>query len=673
MYTDYVDENEDNQEENDYYNDDGNNSSNDNKEKIKKIAFFAGIFCILLIIIVLLAKGCANRNSNKNNNGDNQLVATIVINRKSVTLKVGEQITLSGDVLNASEDNPIITWISEDTDIVSVDDEGVVTANKEGTAIVTASYEDLKTECEVIVSGTKAPDLESIAFSQGSSLELKKGTGVLLQVIKTPENAKEENITFTTDNSSVATVSDTGYVNAIDTGTTSITAKTENGLTTSITIKVIANGQTTIEPTKLDILGLSNELVVGKTATLKTSIQPSNATNRTLTFASTNPGIATVDSNGVVTGIKAGSCTITASTYNGIRATITVTVNSNTVEATGVEITTGQTISMKVNGVKRIKYNVLPENATNKSVTFTSSNTNVARVDSNGLVAGVGVGSTIITVKTTNGKTAFVTVNVESNASNTGTGGNTSTGGNTETGGNTSTGGNTETGGSTGGNTGGTTTTCSADSIVTIENLGRTDVNPSTVSSISFDNTKPFTNANKTPQIKVTKIDSCVKISTLNYVAYYGTTKTNLTYYRNKRVAFNETISFDQGDGYYKVIVSATTTDSKQLSKIYYATVSRNSAKPTIKLTLINHNTSTNIAKISFSAKSNSNLKISKILYCASPNQEGCTPSKSFSISQNTSVASIRNLSSVQRNYTVCATAYDTNNVMSIVDCIKIS
>ena len=661
MYTDYVDENEDNQEENDYYNDDGNNSSNDNKEKIKKIAFFAGIFCILLIIIVLLAKGCANKNSNKNNNDDNQLVATIVINRKSVTLKVGEQITLSGDVLNANEDNPIITWISEDTDIVSVDDEGVVTANKEGTAIVTASYEDLKTECEVIVSGTKAPDLESIAFSQGSSLELKKGTGVLLQVIKTPENANEENITFTTDNSSVATVSDTGYVNAIDTGTTSITAKTENGLTTSITIKVIANGQTTIEPTKLDILGLSNELVVGKTATLKTSIQPSNATNRTLTFASTNPGIATVDNNGVVTGIKAGSCTITASTYNGIRATITITVNSNTVEATGIEITTGQTISMKVNGIKRIKYNVLPENATNKSVTFTSSNTNVARVDSNGLVAGAGVGSAIITVKTANGKTAFVTVNVESNASNTGTGGNTSTGGNTET------------GGSTGGNTGGTTTTCSADSIVTIENLGSTDTPKPIVSSIGFDRTSPYMNASKTPQIKVTKIDSCVKKSTLNYVAYYGTTKTNLTYYRNKRVALNETISFDQGDGYYKVIVSATTTDSKQLSKIYYATVSRNSAKPTIKLTLINYNTSTNIAKISFSAKSNSNLKISKILYCSSPNQEGCTPSKSFSISQNTNVSSIRNLSSVQRNYTVCATAYDTNNVMSIVDCIKIS
>ena len=135
MYTDYVDENESN-DQNDYYDDDNNSSSsNDNKDKIKKIAFIAIIFCVLLIIIVLVAKGCSNSN-NKDRDRDYSGTAAIVISHKNLTLEVGEQVNLNADVLNTKEANPVVIWMSDDTEIADVTDDGVVTANKEGSTII---------------------------------------------------------------------------------------------------------------------------------------------------------------------------------------------------------------------------------------------------------------------------------------------------------------------------------------------------------------------------------------------------------------------------------------------------------------------------------------------------------------------------------------------------------
>ena len=155
MYTDYVDENqEDDNKVEDYYIDDNNNNNN-NKDKIKKIALIAIIFCLALIIIVLLAKGCSNSSNRKENNNSNTATTTIIINHKNLALKVGENVELNADVLNAKNSNPVVLWMSDDTAIASVTDDGIVTGNSEGTTIIRAIYNGIEEECSVVVTANE--------------------------------------------------------------------------------------------------------------------------------------------------------------------------------------------------------------------------------------------------------------------------------------------------------------------------------------------------------------------------------------------------------------------------------------------------------------------------------------------------------------------------------------
>lgn len=650
MYTDYVDENESN-DQNDYYDDNNSSSSsNDNKDKIKKIAFIAIIFCVLLIIIVLVAKGCSS--SNKNNNNDYNTSASVVISHKNLTLEVGEQINLSADVLNTKEVNPVIIWMSDDTEIADVNDDGVVTANKEGSTIIRASYGDIQEECSIIVT-SDASEIQSIKIVQGDFI-LKKGRGTLLQIETSPKDAKTGNLIYSTDDSSVATVSDSGYVNAIDIGTTTITVKTASGLSTSVTVTVTATGSTSIEPTSIQIYGLSKELVVGGTAEVVFDIFPTNATNKNVTWSSSDPSIASVNANNVITGHKAGTCTITVSTANNITARYDVTVHASNIAVTGVTVTNGDTYNMKVGYVKRIQYSVEPSNATNKKVKFSSSNPSVAAVDDNGLIAANKEGNAIITLTTDDGKkTAIISVVVTSSS-----GSPTSDSPSDSSGG--------STGGS--GSDGSGTSSCLANSMITVANNQKSD--GAIVSSISFANASPYTNSSKTASIEVTQIADCVK--SMKYKIYYGESETAVnsasTYMSSVIRNVGNVINFNKGDGYYKVVVMATDKNTEtQLNKTYYAIVKFNS----LTLSKIAFSATNSTAQVSVSAKSSVGLRMFK--YCITNLQTGCTPNLQITINNQTSYYEKLLVKNVKSGYNVCGIVYDTNGNASKKQCILIN
>ena len=144
-------------------------------------------------------------------------------------------------------------------------------------------------------------------------------------------------------------------------------------------------------------------LVEGGSETLTATVTPSNATNKSVSWKSSNTGTATVDNNGKVTAVKAGSATITVTTTDGSKtATCSVTVTSKTVNVTGVtldktemELTEGESAQLKAT--------VSPEDASDKSVKWTSSDEKVATVDNAGKVTAVAPGTVKITVTTTDG------------------------------------------------------------------------------------------------------------------------------------------------------------------------------------------------------------------------------------------------------------------------------
>jgi len=148
---------------------------------------------------------------------------------------------------------------------------------------------------------------------------------------------------------------------------------------------------------------ISATLVVGDTLFLSATVQPADATNQTVTWVSNNPSVATVNnSNGVVTAISSGEATIIATTEDGNHTAIcVVTVNPAPIPVTSV--TLPATFVVAVGGTVTLTATVLPEDATNKNVTWQSDNTVVATVNNTGVVTGISAGTAIITVTTEDG------------------------------------------------------------------------------------------------------------------------------------------------------------------------------------------------------------------------------------------------------------------------------
>ncbi|OLR27680.1 hypothetical protein BLD50_00345 [Bacillus cereus] len=152
-----------------------------------------------------------------------------------------------------------------------------------------------------------------------------------------------------------------------------------------------------VEPSKIDT-------TEGENGTLKASVQPENATNKTLTYTSKDSNIVTIDKDGNWKALKAGVTTITVVAANGENAEITVTVKEkvNEVLPTALTITPTEDTYKGIGDSLHVQATVLPANVTNKTVTYTSSNTNVATIDSSGNIYVRGKGKALITVRTSN-------------------------------------------------------------------------------------------------------------------------------------------------------------------------------------------------------------------------------------------------------------------------------
>ena len=170
---------------------------------------------------------------------------------------------------------------------------------------------------------------------------------------------------------------------------------------------------TTVSVSGVSLNKTSLSLVEGGSESLTATISPDNATNKAVSWKSSDTGVATVDGSGKVTAVKAGSTTITVTTTDGGKtATCSVTVTSKTVSVTGVKLDNGK-LELKAGETAQLTATVEPSDASDKSLEWTSSDAKVATVDASGKVTAVGVGSATITVKTKDGgKTATCSVTV---------------------------------------------------------------------------------------------------------------------------------------------------------------------------------------------------------------------------------------------------------------------
>ena len=188
-------------------------------------------------------------------------------------------------------------------------------------------------------------------------------------------------------------------------GTSTFTVKAENDYGNdskqfTLTIEAAANvpvDRVALSPSTLN-------LKEDETGTLTATVEPSNATNKNVTWESSNTSVATVDATGKVTAVSAGTAniTVTAQGDSTKSASCTVTVTAATVPVTGVSLNK-DSLALGVGDSETLTATVKPEDATNQAVTWTSSNSTVATVDQNGVVTAVAPGTATITVTTADG------------------------------------------------------------------------------------------------------------------------------------------------------------------------------------------------------------------------------------------------------------------------------
>ena len=240
----------------------------------------------------------------------NGLVKEIKLSTDKLVIKKGKTGTLKAEVLPATAADKSLTWKSSNAKVATVDANGVVKALKKGTVTITATANDgsgVSASATVVVMNT-LPKSVSIDKKKAS---LEVGDTLKLKATVKPTDADDRSVTWTSSNPAVAKVSKKGKVTAVSVGTAKITATTANGKTAVCKI--------TVKPTKVTKITIKGKdtMRVGKTQMLKAKIAPSNATDKTVKWKSSNPAVATVDENGLVTAIKKGKVTITATAKDG--------------------------------------------------------------------------------------------------------------------------------------------------------------------------------------------------------------------------------------------------------------------------------------------------------------------------------------------------------------------
>ena len=357
------------------------------------------------------------------------LVGGILLDKATITLPVNSPFALTATISPDDTTNKTIVWSSSSPSNVSVDSTGSVkvlrdySADAAGSGITvsgttryvtitaTATNGDTdatndKTATCLVAVNTIAVD--GIAISD-TSMTLNKGSWKQLSAVITPTNAANPAVTWSSSNTAVATVDSTGKVTAVgipsgaDYGEAIITAQTSNAsVYATCSVKVIS----AILITSLTLNKSELALNVGDEETLTVTGTPSNATNKTLVWKSSNPDVASVSAGKVIAASK-GTAVITATATDGSDKYVSCVVTVSNIQILNVYLDKSS-LDLSEGDTAKITATIYPTNATTATLKWTSSNTSVATVDSKGnIVAGATKGYAIITASATDGSGKF--------------------------------------------------------------------------------------------------------------------------------------------------------------------------------------------------------------------------------------------------------------------------
>ena len=311
--------------------------------------------------------------------------ANLVLNGTNNTIN----LNVTKNPIDADPSIDDVEWNSENLSVATVDDNGLVTAVAPGTAIITATLDGKVDNCVITVD----VELESVTIeNQDQPLELVKDQTGQLKTIINPENATIiPTAIWKSDNENIATVDGNGLVTAIAPGTTKITVDYGNGITASrdvIVTEKLANSIT--------INNIVESILMNHSMQLSATLNPTDATDN-ITWESSDESVLTVDQNGNLTALKAGTAIITVTTENGLTDSIEIAVTEKHIESINVSID-NSTIKEGDVAQLEVTFNPTENTDTIENITYETSNPSIATVDNNGLITGLKAGEATVTV-----------------------------------------------------------------------------------------------------------------------------------------------------------------------------------------------------------------------------------------------------------------------------------
>lgn len=332
---------------------------------------------------------------------------TVKGENNATAVSKGKTLQMNAVITPANATVKDVTWSVDKTAVATINQTtGLLTGVANGTVTVTATATDgsgkIGTAVISVITG-----VENITVSSANDVTtIEKGKTLQMSAAVSPADATSKAVTWSVSNTAIAYVSTTGMLTALNGGTVTVTATAKDGTGIKGTMEITI----TVPLASLTLSPSSAVIEAGDTRSLTAVFYPTNTTNQTITWTSSDESVAAVDSNGAVTAVKAGTARITATGHNGKAGVCAVTVINKPVktitfeDGTKTSYITGETADLSVT--------YAPVNATVQSCKWSSSNPNVAIVDVNGKLTAVGEGTAIITALAADGKGAKGTLNI---------------------------------------------------------------------------------------------------------------------------------------------------------------------------------------------------------------------------------------------------------------------
>lgn len=314
-----------------------------------------------------------------------QPITSIKLSGSEATLEPGHKKTVTATVGPSNATSKSLVWSSSNSSVATVS-KGVITAVGKGTCIITCRskfYSNISVSYKVTVKQAVT------AVSMESAVKLNENSTKRLTAKAVPNTASNARLSFKSSNASVAAVSSNGVITAKSKGSCVITATATDGSGKSAKCRV-----TVVRPvTNVKLNAHTISWNVGKKAHFRPTVTPTTASNISVKYTSSNTRVAVVDSNGLLTAVGKGTCTVTctAADGSGKKDTCKVTVKQPVRKLTisgGSSVNEGSSIELKAVAA--------PSNATNKNVTWSSSDKTVAKVSSTGKVTALKAGKATI-------------------------------------------------------------------------------------------------------------------------------------------------------------------------------------------------------------------------------------------------------------------------------------